>query len=451
MDDWLSGLPVAAGYETTEDIWDPGFEGDRRIVISQIGSYFKIYKRPRYFVKRFYHKVYPLTIEDWKIQASSQLHGGFCTIEANLSIRFQATLKYVEMNLESLPKVNDHIKIHYEGLIRDALDKELLTIVGGNWVQDGLGSVEKQVQDFINETLMIQNIQSRSVCVLKPHFEEFPEEQKGLDGRFTQEAIYINVLKKHFEFKDHQQREQFRHDEALELSGLEHQEKKIEQLRKEEELVRLKQAGEAQAIKQKLEEHEKQLAEQHTIEKRLHDEKLKHESRLKEMEAEAEMKTIENKQTKQQNVEQNLHIDKLKHQITLKEKELETEISEYERQQEKWNQTKSKMHSQKIEQEKRLKELELKANLDGQEKLLMEQQQVEERLKAAKLRHSTRMKEMELEAEFVEQEKRYETSKKAETFLRRDIEHLVLEKRKAELNQEIRLAEQNLLIDKEEN
>ena len=50
---------------------------------------------------------------------------------------------------------------------------------------------------------------------------------------------------------------------------------------------------------------------------------------------------------------------------------------------------------------------------------------------------------MELAAEVKEHEKRHETTQKTEDFLRREIELLVLEKQRAELNDEIKKAKQS--------
>ena len=63
-----------------------------------------------------------------------------------------------------------------------------------------------------------------------------------------------------------------------------------------------------------------------------------------------------------------------------------------------------------------------------------------EKLREEQLKHDARIKQMELTAEIEEQEKRHKTTQKTEDFLRKEIELLVLEKQRAELNEEIKIA-----------
>ena len=67
-------------------------------------------------------------------------------------------------------------------MIIDLLDKELLNLADGEWVKNGLNPVERKIENAINETLIVKNIQCRTLCSLKPSFEEFSEDE-AIDGR----------------------------------------------------------------------------------------------------------------------------------------------------------------------------------------------------------------------------------------------------------------------------
>lgn len=433
---WLQA-PFVASENLDQNIWDPGFDAERRVVVSHIGPYSRLFLRPAKFVKRFYHSVYPLLIESWKLPSQTKLYDGFCTMDAVLDIRFQATLKYVEKNIEVLSQINQHIKSVYQGLLIDILDKELLNLADGEWVQSGLNPVERQIENAINETLMVKNIQCRTLCSLKPSFEDFPEDE-AIDGRFAQESVYLSIIKKNFEFREKKAQEEFRQEQQFELEKLEHKRQMLQQLNEEDEVVRLKQSMEAENVKRQLEEQQQQLVEKFAIEERLHEEKIKHTIRLQEAEIEEQKK----QQQKNQQIEQEMLAEKLAHQAHIKETETDEEIKEYEKQQQKWNQAKQRLQEAKNLVESHLNQQEREAEFKTQEKQQLEKQKVLEQLREEQLKHEARIKEMELTAEIEEQEKRHETTQKTEDFLRREIELLVLEKQRAELNEEIKNAKQ---------
>src|SRR5664279_4335743 len=112
LDVWLTGEIAAA--DSAQLFWDPGFDAERRIVVSKLGPYHKLFERPQNFIPRFYHRVYPLPIEDWHLTIKTRLYGGFCTMTTELQIHFQPTLNYVERNMDVLPEVNRQIKTSYE-------------------------------------------------------------------------------------------------------------------------------------------------------------------------------------------------------------------------------------------------------------------------------------------------------------------------------------------------
>lgn len=438
IETWLQ-TPFSGSDNPVQAIWDPGFDAERRFIISRLGPHFKLFIRPAKFVKRFYHSVYPAMIESWKLSSQTTLYDGFCTIDAELDIRFQATLKYAEKNIEVLPQINQNIKSVYEGLVIDVLEKELLTLVDGEWVQSGLNTVERQIENAINEMLMVKSIQCRTLCKLKPSFEDFPEDQ-AIDGRFAQESVYLSIIKKNFEFREKKAQEEFRQEQQLESEKLEHRRQMLERLNEEDEIVRRKQAIEAENTKRQLEEQQQQLVEKHAIEKQLNEEEIKHNTGLQEMKLQAEIAEQKKQQAKKQQVEQEMLTEKLAHVALIKERESDEEIKGFEKQQHKWNQAKKHFQEEKNRIEVTLKHQETEAELKNQEKQQLEKQKLLEKLREEQLRHDARIKEMELAAEIDEQEKRHETTQKTEDFLRKEIELLVLEKQRAELNEEIKQA-----------
>ena len=431
LDAWLTG--EIAALDSDQQFWDPGFDAERRVVISKLGPYHKLFERPQNFIPRFYHRVYPLPIDDWHLTTKTRLYGGFCTMTIDLQIHFQPTLKYIERNIDALPEVNRQIKSSYESVIKDIVNAELSHLKDGKWVLTGLAEMERQIESIINETLILKYIQCRAVCQLTPAFAEITDDEK-LDGRFTQEAVYLNVMQKNFEFREKQSQELFRQEEELELLRLEHKQKLLETINQEDEIQRQKQALEAEIIKRRLEEQEAQRIEQHAIETRLHMEKINHEAHLKEIELAAEIQYEKEKQIRQQQLELQKRAQQLEHDRLLKELQRDAETSAYEQQRIQWLQGK--------EQEQRLKQLELEAELKEQEIHQLERQKIQERLEAEKIEHQNRIHQMQLDAEIKELELRAEATKNKDEYLRREIEWLVLDKQRAELTRSIREASQ---------
>lgn len=437
LEQWLA--EISAESSGQNEIWDPGFDAGRQVVIAKLGPFQKIFQRPSTFNRRFYQRVYRLPIENWQLSTSTQLYGGICTLDTTLSIRFQATVKYASIHHDSLPEINQHIKAVTEIVIRDAVDRELQLLDDGAWIETGLPQVEKRIQTRINETLIMQHIQCRTLCEMHPTFKDI-KDQPNLDDPFTREDIYLKVLKKNYEFQERQNQERFLQEQELERQRFEQQRKLMEQRNREEELKRTQQALTAEAAKRELEERENQLSEQLLIEQRLHSEQARHQARLKEIEQEAFREAERRQQTKQLEVEEQLLEQKLRHQQQLKEKERAAELQDFEQQQAKWNVAKERMQLEKIAQEKRLRQLEAETALELQNIKLTEEQKLQERLHQEKLKHESRMREMELELQIEEQKKRYEATQETDEYLRRDIELLILEKQRTELLQAVKKA-----------
>ncbi|MGR9012121.1 MAG: hypothetical protein ACU83U_00610 [Gammaproteobacteria bacterium] len=401
IDKWFINGTLASDDLAISEVWDPVFDADRQIVHTKIGPYWKLFLRPEGFVKRFYHRVYPLPVESWRVTKQIRLYDGFCTIDVTLDIHFQATLKYALSNMDVLSNINEHIKNTYEDLIINLIDKELLNLSDGSWVQKGVSHIEKKISLAVSEMLILQNIQSQSLCTLKPAFEEFP------DVQLAQESVYLCVLKKSFEFNDEKREELFHQEQEIERQKLEHKQKQLDQLNRDAELDRLKQAQDAANKKMMLEEKEHQLLEQFEIERRIHAEQVKHDNSLKEITLEADLQEQQKHEARLRIAEQQTHMESLAHQAKLKAKELEADIAKYEIQQARWRESKDKTHSQQIAFEQRQKQLEFDTDVENQ-------------------KHRERQRlEMQQES--------YNKRKDADVYIRREIELLALEKQRLEL------------------
>ncbi len=457
LDAWLSG-------EHNESInnlqfWDPGFDAERRVVTSHLGPFYRLFERPENFIPRFYHRIYSLPITDWQLSIKTRLYDDFCTITTDLNIYFQATLQYAEKSQDNLSEINQQIKTRYECLIKDTVTSELSQLKDGLWIQSGLNEMERSIENVLNETLISKHIQCRVMCTLTPTFLALTDDEQ-LNGRFTQEAIYLNVMQKNFEFREKQSLELFRQEEELEALRLGHQQKQLETIYQDDEIQRQKQAMEAEVSKRRLDEQVVQRIEQQLIETRLHQQNIVHDTQLREIELAADIQFQEDKLNR-------LHAEKTKQEHLLREIELAADIQfqkdkqkqlqqlELEKQLQQFEHNRLLKERQKQEtakesvqqhqdwlvekdQEQRIKQLELDAELKTLESQQLKRQELEEKLEADKILHHNRVHLMQLEAEATERELHAEAIKSKDEYLRREIEFLVLDKQRAELSKSIR-------------
>ena len=193
--------------------WDPGFEGDRRIVSFKLGPFQRNFPRPPNFTKRFYHQVYDLNIEDWTINWDISILSGFCTIHSQLSLRFQSTIEYARENIDRLPDINRHIKIRFGGLLKDATEKELHKVEDAELMSTGFEQIESTIETLVNETLVNQGIQCRTHCKLDPSFKEIPEDSLVVStGHFRHDQAMIQFIRRNYELQDQRNRERYKHE-----------------------------------------------------------------------------------------------------------------------------------------------------------------------------------------------------------------------------------------------
>jgi len=406
-DNWVMALS-SDDQNIVNDYWEAGFEVDRQVVHSKLGPYKKLFERPENFVKRFYHTVYPLLIEEWQSVEQVKLYDGFCTIDITLDVRFQATVKYAKSHIEILSELNEHIKNSYHDLVFEFVTRELLNLSDGAWVQKGLDSTEKKIAVSINEMLILKDIQSEVVCQLKPSFKEFP------DVAFAKESVYLSVLKKSFEFNEQERDEVFRQQQQREKQKIEQRRTQLQQINEIAELDRQKQALQADNTKLLLEEKAQQQLEQFKIKQKIQTDKIKQDSQLKEMALIVELKDQENKQTLLREREQHDKAAHIAHQAELKQKELDADIVGYEIEQASWRETKDKIHTEELDLKHKQKQLEFDTDV------------------GYKKRYEIQRLAM--------QEESYTARKKADVYLKREIELLELEKQRLALQISIKEA-----------
>lgn len=401
MDRWLIEGAAANEQVLSSDVWDVIFDEARQLVFFQFGPYQKLYLRPDKFIKRFYHTLYPLPVEDWQIVEQVQLYDSFCTVDVHLDIRFQATLKYAQRQMEVLPEVNEHIKATYYKTICELMNKELLKLHNDSWVRTGLGDIEKSLSSAINEMLVLENVQSQTRCSIHAEFSEFPDVQLGKEG------IYLSVLKKSFEVSDEQREELYRQEQQQQKQRQEHKQKQLVQFEREAEFERQRLAQESEHQKQLLLDKERQQQEQLEIEARLHSEKVQHDNYLNDITLDVELQSKQAREKRNIEAEQKLQAEKLSHQTDLKEQELQAEVEAFEKQQTRWIVAKDKTHRQQLEMERR-------------------QQNIKLDMQAANKLHE---EEMQLKM----QEQEYKSKVNSDVYIRREIELLELDKKRMEL------------------
>ena len=411
IDQWLIDPTLEESQLASPDLWLTNFDVERQVVFSKFGPYNKLFLRPKDFVKRFYHTVYPLLIEDWPLNEEFQFFDGFCTINLQLDIRFQATFKYAQSQLEILSEINEYIKNTYYSAILKLVKNELLSLQDDSWVRNGLGDIEKSIALVVSEMLVLENIQSQSVCTIYASFAEFPDVRPGKNH------LYLSVLKQSYEVTEEKRDEQFRQQRLEDQQKWSYQQIQFEDFEQYAELEREKQIKDAEHQKQLLLNQELQLQEQLEIQERMQVERFQHENRLKELSLGLELQQKQQQSEQLRITEQQAHTEDLAHKALLKDQEVQSEIEKYAHKQVSWLTAKAKKTELRIQHEHQ------------QEQLIFEMNAAKEK----------RQEERRMEI----QEQNYEMTKNSDIYLRREIELLELDRKRLELHLENLAAKKN--------
>lgn len=398
---WLIEGSVDHDQGLDSEVWQVDFDEGRQLVFRDFGPYQKLYLRPEKFVKRFYHKLYPLAVEDWQLCEQIQLYDEFCTIDTQLDIRFQATLQYAQQQAEILPEINEHIKNTYHKSISSIISQHLLDLKDDEWVRSGLDEIEKAISFAVSEMLMLDEIEAQTRCAIQATFIEFPDVQLG------KEAVYLSVLKKSYEVSEEQREERFRQEQLEQQQLLAHHQKQLEQFEQDAELERQRQEQDAQHQRQLLLDEEQQQQEQFVVESRLHGDKIKHENYLNDITLDVQLQAKQEQEKRTRNAEQTSQAEDISHQTLLKDHKLHADIEKHEHEQANWLEAKDKAYALELEKEQ-------------QQKLLKFEMEVA---------HKKHEEQVQLEI----QEENYNITKNSDVYLRKEIELLELDKKRLEL------------------
>ncbi|QPK64628.1 hypothetical protein IVG45_06645 [Methylomonas sp. LL1] len=332
LDAWLAGQDIFEQNLPVPEDWVAGFDANRQLVVFKLGPFKRLFLRPGKFNKRFYHQLYPLSIETWDYRRQLKLFDEFCTLDIALDIRFQATLAYVLKNSEMLESINQHIQALYADVIEDKINQELSNLADGSWVQKGLVNHEKRIAISVCEVLTQHHIQAEAVCRMSVSFVEFPDVQLGRD------SVYLHVLKKTFELGEQKNQEMLRQQRLIEQQALLAKQQEREHLKQLAEMQRQIQLQEAEAQIQMLLDREQQIANQREVERRLHAEQVEHEQQLKQISLEIELRMAQQLEAKQRLAERQRITDQLAHQAILDDKRTLAEIQRRQAAELRWRQ-----------------------------------------------------------------------------------------------------------------
>jgi len=285
-----------------------------------------------------------------------------------------------------------------------------LNLSDGAWVHAGLEPTEKKICTLISEMLILKNIQSEVSCQLKPSFKAFP------DVEFAKESVYLSVLKKSFEFNQQERDEFFRQQQQRDKQKLAHKREQLQQINEVAELERKKQALQAENVKRLLEEKAQHQRQQFEIKKKMHADKIQQSSQLKQITLNIELKGKDAQQVLLREQEQQEKIELLAHQAQLKAKELEFNIADYEAEQASWREAKDRAYAEELELKHKQKQQEFDADVGYKKRYELQR--------------------------LAMQEESYSARKKADIYLKREIELLELEKKRQALQLSIQESKQ---------
>ena len=267
--------------------WVAGFEGDRRIVLSRIGPWRKVFECPPNYVPRPHHQVFELGIEDWTLHLAPPPLSQLLKINASLDIRFQPTLGFARRHLEHLDNLGRHLRAVFQPLLVDAAEDELRELESGAWLEIGHGALERRIEMLIQELLALQEVQSRCRCRIEATFTKIDAEQLHKDIHSTDPArnlVALQLLRQQRDSQERLAREQ--HEQALleQRIRLEQQKDLLEIEKQATDLVRAQEAEATERERERIQAEEQRKLEKIASEGRLIQERLRIEAEIRELE-----------------------------------------------------------------------------------------------------------------------------------------------------------------------
>jgi hypothetical protein len=276
--------------ELSEQAWEAGFEGDRRVVVAQWGPFRRVFPRPKTFSRRFYHRVYDLAIDDWHLPLQAPDLGPLCQAQAALHIRFQATFRFAEEHLDQIGRLGQHIQSSYKTLLQDAAEQELRRLETPGWLDHGHDHLERRVENVVHELLAIRNIQSRARCRIETRLldAEISADSPSLSG-VKQSSVALELTRRRREEEEQLMRERYQMLVAEQTLKLEHEERMLELQERENRLRRLKQQREKEETEAELTAERMRHAAQVENDIKLQEDRIRHEARVRQLELEADV------------------------------------------------------------------------------------------------------------------------------------------------------------------
>ena len=283
-----------------ESRWIAGFEGDRRVVLSQWGPWKRLFARPRDYTRKFHHRVIDLRIEDWTLRLTPPALGQLCTFSATLDIRFQPTLPFARQHLDHLDHLGNHIRSLFHPVIRDAAEEALRDLESGAWLELGHGRLERDIEDLVQELLALRDVQSRCRCRIDATFTEVYPDQLNADIASTDPArnlVALQLMKRQRESQERLARERHHHYLMEQKLRLEQQSEVLELMRRETDMIKAQESELTLKAREQLLAEESRQRERIESDVRLMRERIRLESEVKDLELQASLEEKHQRET----------------------------------------------------------------------------------------------------------------------------------------------------------
>jgi len=275
-------------------IWDAGFEADRTVIVSRLGLSRRLFPKPLRYTRRFYHEVMELPIEDWTIPVPRRELGPGCCIEALLTVRFQPTVRYARRNVERLPDLGTHIRRSYLAPLLETIEEQLRSLEDPNWLTEGCGEIERNIETAVHELLALREIQSRARCVLQPDLSGLTEASlDSAEGWSRYRTLQAELLRRQRALAEEMERQRCEEEQLEREKRFEIQKSLLDLEEREQWLQRTRESREVDHLKAQLAAEEQRQAEQRLSEARLREEQIRHEARLRQLELDIDLQEQE--------------------------------------------------------------------------------------------------------------------------------------------------------------
>lgn len=272
--------------------WIAGFEGDRWVVLTRLGPWWRVSPKPYDFHRKPFQQLHELRIEDWSLKLTPPPLGPLLEIDARLEIRFQATLNFARRHADHLGDLAAHVRHLFQPLIKDAAEELLRHLESAQWLKDGCAELEHEIETLVQELLALKDIQSRCLCRIDARVNPIDPVQLDQDLASTdpgRNLVALSLLRQQRESQERIAREQHRHQLLEQRLKLEQQSEQLELLRQETALMRALEAEATRKTQEQILAEEQRKSELLKSESRLAQERLKLETEIRALEMKASL------------------------------------------------------------------------------------------------------------------------------------------------------------------